>query len=428
MKLPIENWIDENKFAEEVNILFIDSIICYKSGAYRASLLFSYLGFLTILKIRILNAKQPSLIPDHKWEQLLRTIQNEDKWEEGIFDATQKLEKIDQTTKKRVEDPFFSINENLRLQIKYWKDRRNDCAHFKNNQIGAFHIEAFWAFLQSNLPKITVEGGMSSLINKFIKHYDINFTPQNKDVLPLLLEIEYSVEANNMNEFFEKTVNIIDELYIFSPSPRLYDFFEKILLNCSDRIKSFLIEYLKQNELLLLEYLGEYPSRIINLKYSEIEVRNFWKTKIIKHSSCLTIYASLLRNNLIPKSEIDEANEFIIRNIRKYTKNPVAHDTLKSNNFFDSVKKNIFENSEFHKFLWVNERADLIGEIIEYYPPDKDIITILCNVYAQPTNSNWLLERLDKIFTADSLLTKQYKRIIIDHNIDIPPKLEKYFL
>lgn len=59
MVLPIEKWISEQRFPEEATVLIKEGIICYKAGAYRAGLLFSYLGFEKVIKNRLLDAKRP---------------------------------------------------------------------------------------------------------------------------------------------------------------------------------------------------------------------------------------------------------------------------------------------------------------------------------------------------------------------------------
>jgi hypothetical protein len=33
----------------------------------------------------------------------------------------------------------------------FWRDRRNECAHFKNNPINSSHADAYWLFLRSQL-------------------------------------------------------------------------------------------------------------------------------------------------------------------------------------------------------------------------------------------------------------------------------------
>ena len=118
MKLKIDEWIEDNKFSTKVNVLLKDSSVCYKAGAYRASLLFSYLGFLTVLKERIISGVKPKNYEQGHWDNLISKLQNDEKWEQAIFDATQQQAKTDQQTKAIIRDPIFSINEDIREQIK----------------------------------------------------------------------------------------------------------------------------------------------------------------------------------------------------------------------------------------------------------------------------------------------------------------------
>lgn len=426
MKLKVESWLDDKKYSENVNVLFKDSIICYKSGANRASLLFSYLGFMTILKEIIISSNKPLLFPQGEWDLIIRKLQNEDTWEANVFDATQQQEKIDVTTKARTKDPIFNINENLRIQIKYWKDRRNDCAHYKDNIIESFHVESFWAFLESNLPKISVEGGMQSLIIKIQKHFDPTYTPPGKDVAYLVKEIEHSVEILKLKEFWQLFVDGSGwSIYL---SDAILDFLNRSIEINTDKINEPLIDLLKNNEYYLREFLDAYPDKILHFNYNEENIRKFWKSTLLRCNNILGIYTTLLRNRLIPVAEINEANELIMENLRRFEVKPLESDLLKAHGFLNIFKSNIINNSKFSEFQWVNDRADLISEIIKIHPVDKDIIVRLCEVYSQSTNSNWLLERFDKIFTAESDLTKGYKKLILENNITVPSRLAKYFL
>lgn len=51
MKLKFEEWLVEQEIDKdtEVNDLFLEGITCYKASAYRAALLFSFLGFQTVI-------------------------------------------------------------------------------------------------------------------------------------------------------------------------------------------------------------------------------------------------------------------------------------------------------------------------------------------------------------------------------------------
>ena len=153
MKLSIEKWILDRGYSSNIRKIFNESVICYKNDANRAALIFSYIGFLTILKETIIKTQMPKGYTYPEWKSIILKLNNDDLWESFVFDLTQ-------NTKK----PLFQISEDLRLQIRYWKDRRNDCAHFKKNEIESYHVDSFWSFIQSNIPKITIEGGVASLL------------------------------------------------------------------------------------------------------------------------------------------------------------------------------------------------------------------------------------------------------------------------
>ncbi|KAA6314826.1 hypothetical protein EZS27_034619 [termite gut metagenome] len=156
MKLKIEYWINDNNFSDAITNIFSESVMCYKNGIYRPALLLSYISFMNILRERILVSDGPKVFEKSQWNQIQRNVIKDETWEKAVFDATQQRGKIEQSTKAKTRDTIFSISETIREEIFYWKNRRNDCAHFKTNHIDAFHVEAFWAFLQSNLSKITI--------------------------------------------------------------------------------------------------------------------------------------------------------------------------------------------------------------------------------------------------------------------------------
>jgi len=87
MKLVFETWLDSKKLSEKSRHLFNESFICYKVGAYRGSFLFSYLGFLTIMKERIINSTKPSNIDLESWKQTLKNIRPEEKWETVVAET-----------------------------------------------------------------------------------------------------------------------------------------------------------------------------------------------------------------------------------------------------------------------------------------------------------------------------------------------------
>src|SRR5665648_72034 len=425
MRLHIENWIDDNKYSENVCILFKDAITSYKSGAYRPSLLFSYLGFMTILKERIISSNKPNLFPQGQWDSIIKKILNEDTWEAAVFDATQQQGQFDQTTELRTKDPVFNLNDNIRIQIKYWKDRRNDCAHYKDNIIDTCHVESFWAFIESNLPKITIEGGVQSLLNKINKHFDPTLTPPNKDITLLVKEVESSVETKRLKEFWNLLLD--DSQYYNDLSINKQNFANRSFEVNTDHVNQYLVEILKNNKEYLKDFLSNHPDKFLRLNFSDEEIRKFWNTILVRCDNMLGIYTTLLRNCLIPKTEIKEANALVLSKLKNYVIVPQDHQILIANGFFESFKECIINDPQFEQFLWVNDRASLISEMITSNPADVNIANRLCLVYSQSTNSNWLLERFDRELMPKQQIRDDYKQIILQNDILIPNKLKKYF-
>lgn len=416
MKLPFEEWSIQKRFSTNVTALFNEAFICYKNAAYRASLLFSYLGFMTILKEVIIKSAKPATIPPGRWNVIIGKLQSDDTWEKAVYE-----ELINGAT------PIFNINEDLRQQIKYWKDRRNDCAHFKTNEIEAHHTESFWSFVKSNLLKITIEGGKESLLNKFEKHFDETFTPPGADVTPLIKEIDESVIVLELPTFWGELFAKIDRLWGFL-CPIETSFTQvanKVFECCSERTKENLSLFLKQKEHDLI-IVGLYPDKINYFNYTPEEIRQIWRKRIINSGSvAFSIYGTLLRNSLIPSTEIREANEHMIDRLIEYRPDDkVTHKDLAANGFGDVL----FEIAIHKKRLkdwhtWVNPRADMIGYYIEKYPLREETVEVICEMYSRENYSYWLGERIVRIFTNDVNKKNEFHSIAKREGFTIPTAL-----
>ncbi|MFA6150978.1 MAG: hypothetical protein WC716_06650 [Chitinophagaceae bacterium] len=425
MKIKFEEWFENKKFPSHINYLFNTSVVCYKAEANSAALLMAYLGFLVILKERILAATKPALLPDYKWNPMIGNLQNEDKWEQAVFDATQQLVKYDQLTHAKTEDAVFVINDNLRLQIKYWKDRRNDCVHYKDNEILNSHVESFYAFLESNLQKITTTGGKASLINKLQRHYDPTFTLANQDVTPLCKEIKGSVDKTELKDFWNDSLNAIEDIF---ENKHEIDFIHATLRLGDKELSESLIQYLKGNEYFLKVYLQAHPSLISFLQWSQEEVRNFWKVKLPTYSNPLPVYAAVLRNKLIHEAEINEANELFVK-AKRYRVNVNDHLILKENGFGDSIYDRLFvknNNSarEYWKFL--NNNVEMCTDYVEAYPLKDEAVKVLCEELSKESYFALFLQKsLNILFERNKIKREEFKQIALKHGNPLPKAISE---
>jgi hypothetical protein len=294
MKLPIENWGSKLKLSTNSKDLLDESVKCYKVGAYRASLLLSYLTLLTILKEKMLTASKPNFVPQGMWEDHVKNIQRENRWEETVFDSTQ-----------NTKVPVFQIDEHIRLQLKYWRDRRNDAAHDKENIINEHTIESFWSFIQSNTHKISVEGGMASLIVKFDVHFNPAKTPPGREFNEFVDEIPNAVRIYEFDSFMSQLCEVVEKHQWTNQT--FLEICEYCLKTMADNYREKTIMFLKTHDDILVDLVLHIPSSIIYFDLKPEEVRELWKVKLKSHINVLPLLAVMLNNGLLSEDQYEEA-------------------------------------------------------------------------------------------------------------------------
>ena len=416
MKLQIETWILDKGYINNIRKLFNESVICYRNGAYRASLIFSYIGFLTIIKETIIKSQRPTAFTEPEWNNLISKINNDEIWEKEVYEA------LIRTTK-----PIFPLNEDLRLQLRFWKDRRNDCAHFKHNEIESHHTEAYWSFIKSNIPKMTVEGGMETLLNKFGEHFDDTKTPPNADFIHLVKDIESSVLKVELPDFFQRLKARIDggTSWRYSDSDA-FKVYCKILDVSDPRTQEAMIDYLKQDNR-DVKFLNAYPNKILQLNYTPADIRVLWKGRIYDKRSDVNpfnIFAGMLRFDLIPRDQIEEANREVFDNFSQtdFHRLPESKDIkiLLANNFFDTVYKISIVEKDLKDFMWVNVKCDLIISFIENHPMNSNIVKCVFEMAERTNPSQWLIKELKNSFTNIPELKVQFHTLATINSIKIP--------
>jgi len=429
MKIFFENWLEEkeNNFSSSVKEIFADAIRCYKNGIYKPALMLSYIAFMNVLKERIMLAEKPESFPLSEWKRLRENDLVSENMENIVFTATQNKKNI-----------IFCISDDLRKQIEYWKYRRNDCAHYKENIIDSYHVEAFWAFLKSNLPKITIEGGMQSLLNKLKKHYDISYTPVDKDVTYLVKEIENAVLNTELNDFWKYCIDFFGskEFCYINISDEIFNFFEKIMSKTNENIQKSLLLYLTTNDdykIVLRKYLSKFPNRIIDCNFDDSQIRNFWQEHLYYCDNFLDIYATMLSKELIPQNEINEANDrllLIVSSKNKYEISSELNYILIKNGFTKAFENKYFNNnffsSNFANVKKVNEKASLFFDYLLKNDFNKNIVEVLCFSFEQEKYSYSFDNKLFYLFREYQDKKNDFLQIATEHSISIPQKLQNY--
>lgn len=411
MKLPFADWVSQLTLSTNVSALLDEAIVCYRSSAYRASLHFSYLAFLTMIKELIMKSAKPTAVDEGRWNALLLKLQNDELWEKVVF-----------TELTNSSNPIFNMPDDLRQQVKYWKDRRNDCAHFKSNNIDHYHTEAFWSFLKSNLFKMTLEGGKASLLNKFARHFDLTYTPANTDYSHLVVAIDDSIPVADLTDFWKELIDITDEFsWMLGDNGTHFHIFNKVFTSCSPHTASSLAGFLIKEES-DLAFVYFYPAQIGQFGYTPDQIREIWRTKMWKDKSrALGIYGTLLRNGMVPIAELNEANGHVLSRIADYAPNDDAtHYALAENGFGEIIFQAVTGTKFNDWFNWVNPRADLIAYYIEKFPLRKEVVNVICEMYTKSRYSHWLGERLEKMFSLNVVKKEEFHRIANEEGYTIP--------
>ena len=414
--MTIEKWIKENKkLSKNSTVLFDESFLTFKIGAFRASLIFSYLGFFTIIKEIILASKMPNTINQQRWDNILFELKNEDTWEKRVYD-----ELVNSSS------PIFNINESIRQQVKYWKDRRNDCAHFKQNEINHNHTELFWSFIKSNLLKITIEGGKENLIKKFEIHFDLTQTPVDKEYSNLIYEIENSVENSELNDFFIRLSQIDD----FLMTEKHYEIYSEIFrLVKNEIIIEDLIKYLKASKT-DLKLIIKYPHLINLMDYSATEIRKIWKVRTKNDHYIFYVYANLLQNKLIPNGEINEAIKTLYDGFNQRNHINIPYDeNIRKNlalpELLPIIIEDVFASNKITQdYLYVNSKSDFIVLIIEFLPLSIPIILGICEMYKCDEKSWWLNNSLIEMFRQKPNIKTKLQEITAENGLELPPVFE----
>lgn len=414
MRLKIEEWLSNQVVSEEAENLLKESIVCYKASAYRAGLLFSYLFFQTVLKERILSSKRPEDVPQSKWNGIIHNLQNDDKWDEEVYESV-----------KRGPGSWviFNLTEDMRQQVTYWKNRRNDCAHAKTNGIQASHVESFWSFIQYNLPKFVVNGGKAALLEKIRVHFDISLTPPNADFGYIVQEIIHSIYEHEYKDFIIELNQLLGDSFFDSSyeSERRVNFWLSIF-GLNESFDNSLIAYLLENDKLCNEILKYDPSKVLYFRGHPQFIRRLWFDGKIDSS----ILAALFRNDLIPTDQEEEAIEKLVHsNERIYPEVMLEEDmnTLISKGLPKIFKRIAFEERNISNFEWANHaKRWLVVWYIKKYGIDDTIVRSL-SITFQGDHPWHLRDALKEVFNEDPTLKDTYVRIAQAKEYRIPELL-----
>lgn len=360
--------------------LFFDSIKCFDAGIYRQAYLLAYQGLIQHLRVLLLQATKPSGYDEGKWRGVQSNLNNDKEFDDQVFRC------IQTKNQPNANPPIIAvldIPDSVRDDFTFWRNRRNDCAHYKEYEINQSHVLAFYSLLNQYLFKISVEGGMRTLLREFTEMLDNKRHSRKESLQPLIDKILLMVQNDEMNDFFKN----LSTVFGFLEEDRYYSLLNDILSGTNVPLKQYLIVYLRQDDTECVRFLSSCPQQVGQL-ISKETVREFWH-KLHNRRERFSIVANMLNCSMINPLEIEECITYCIdssyNNNDYYMIGEEEAEVLIRNGIIDILKNGKCKPS--HTSMNAAEcgkrHYDFFRTIVASFPINDVFIEMMVGIFSQ---------------------------------------------
>lgn len=316
------NIYDEFKDGTVLRDILNDAIRCYRNGIARPALMLSYIAFIQAVRDNLLKSDMPKGFNEPRWKACMSKLRQENAWDEQVISCI----------KCRDKPPYFELTDSLRDDVCYWRNRRNDCAHYKDSEITLSHVAAFWVFIMDNYNKFTPIGSLMQSVNDYKRHYNVSITPKGTSTEVIFKRLCLAIKTEDDLLLFLKET---DSCMQYEEQVQLL---HDLLMNerHKDKVISLLIGKLKQVKM----YLALKPADVSVVLGNNPEMtRKFWYEDFQLFASCANVYVEMLRAKMIPQGEIKESLEMFLKHEYKRgafnVDSPEYFNVLKENGLYD---------------------------------------------------------------------------------------------
>lgn len=393
------NLYDEFSEGTVLRDIMDDAIRCYRHGIARPALMLSYIAFIQAVRNNLLNSEIPKGFNEPRWNACMNKLRQENAWDEQVITCI----------KNRDKPTYFELTDSLRDDVCYWRNRRNDCAHYKDSEITLSHVSAFWVFIMDNYNKFAPLGSIEQSINDYKRHYDVSLTPvgasTNKIFKRLCLALKTEEE---LKKFLQDTNSMMG-----NANQNLL--LHKLLLENNHRQK--VISFLKRNLKRVRFYLSFFPSDVSLVLGDDAElIRKYWYDGLQLSPHSIPVYAEMLRAKMIPKAEVNESLSLLLRNEFRTGSFRVAEEkdfkTLLDNGLYDIfIKEYLTIENICHDPSEKCHKTDFYIPIIQMGGVTDQLITTLADAFTGRFPYT-LSARLKAEIFSDEENRKKYKEAI----------------
>lgn len=405
-------WLDNySEFKDgELRAILDDAIRCYKFDIPRPALMLSYIAFMFAVRRNILEMPKPFGFEDGRWNQLMSELRNDSKADESFITCITMKEDYDNQTRPRTlkRAAIFDIPDSLRNEVVYWKDRRNDCAHYKKSEISLSHVSSFWQFMMSKYKYLYPGGTLAKSIEEYTRFFDPQYTAPNENDAAIFMRLVVSIVDK---EDIRKLIIGLRDNHV--TGHKFFDLVHRLYVGSNDTVHTALNEFFTDHDEVAMKFVRLYPDTIALVYGSNPQkIRELWYNE-----DELTIYVSLLEHQLIPADQIEESFKMKLdawenRNGYPFI-NDKQHDVLLNAGFFDyfiSYKYGL-DNTQ-NNYSRINSKVDFYGDLLMQCPMNEKVVRALNEVFHNNPNPYSLKYRLTDKFNRGELDKAKYLEII----------------
>ncbi|MEN3134654.1 hypothetical protein [Bacillus albus] len=417
MKLEIEKFISEMEFPEAAMSFIEEGILCYKVGAYRSSYIMSYLFFLNVVKYRVLESSHtPNGITDNEWKAKKGQISNEDTWENKVFDLINEGEAYSR---------YFKISKSRIAQMEYWRALRNDCVHSKDNLIAGAHVESFWLFVQSILPKLVINGSKDFLLNELEDYFDNVYFNNPEKVQDIVRMIPHIAENNNISELFGEIHDHFKgnrNYRLGDPSGKAHEFWKTINSSENLLISNNFNKFLTHDNEIFEKFIMLFPERFLKCHAENRSIISHFINNplpdwlVFDYPNAVSLLCTCIRNGLLDSKKSKKLVSCVNCDLKGLREEEIM--LLKSHGFFDDIKEYMMRdlhNGNAFSYTKINGQSVELAYFVKYcLMTDGDgerFTTLLNNTLVDLKNSS-VFRELEEVLTQNPDILEYIKGVI----------------
>ena len=362
---------------KQIQEMFCESELCFKIGAYRAALLFAYSAFIRALKIKIIENGKPSSVSESDWTTICDKLESENKMEAKVHECIQRPE-------------FFDIEDTLKRSVAFWKDRRNACAHWKDECINQELVESFYYFILHNQYKFSIRTSADNAIREIFSVFDIDMYRPGTSAESKIKVMPYLLSDNDIDTFCSQLI----EKCAFSINEKrknAIQVMELILRMGAEKYRTALVNKLRTEYNIIGMIIDVSPSLLPLILENKEEYKMCLTDRYIEGAFRHKIAIILRDRNFLD----DELFGCYYKAMLEYDKEGVkCFDSSLMKQCGERFVIDVINGKvDGSNYLFINDRADLIYQLLLNIPIDEKFVRCIVLLFNKVTYSQWLIER-----------------------------------